>query len=160
MSQPKRKLRPSLPAEKHKGYYGNKPVKAEEGTGGVKMHAKGMQRAIKVPCVECPYRRDSAPGYLGGYTPEMYMEATFSPVSLACHKSKGFHEGEIESQRVCTGLAAFRANTGYIASLPMPNGGCAPSHAHESTQFVGHDEEVYFATPDEFIAHHGPGQAE
>jgi hypothetical protein len=155
-----KKLRPSTPGEKQKGYYGNRPVKADQGTGGVQVVRKGMQRAIKTPCVECPFRRDSAPGYLGGYTPEMYMDATFSPVSLACHKSPGFHEGEIDKQRVCTGLAAFRANTGYIASVVAPRGqiGVVPVITHESTQFVGHDEETYFATPQEFIDHHGPGQ--
>jgi hypothetical protein len=153
-----RKLRPSTPGHKQKGYYGNQPIKEAEGHGGVVTVRKGMQRAIKTPCVECPFRRDSAPGYLGGYTPEMYMEATFSPASLACHRSPGFHEGEIEKQRVCTGLAAFRANTGFIASVPHPQGGLVSSAAHESTQFVGSDAETYFASPEEFIAHHKPGQ--
>lgn len=122
---------------------------------------KGMQRAIKSPCVECPFRRDAAPGYLGGYTPEMYLDAVFSPASLACHNSHGFHTGDIEKQRLCTGLAAFRANTGWIASVTLetPLGPfTVPSAAHASTQYIGHDEEHYFATPEEFIAHHAPGQ--
>lgn len=153
-----RKLRPATPGHKQKGYYGAEPVKAASGTGGIKVVAKGMKDAIKTPCVECPFRRDSASGYLGGYTPDMYMSATFSPASLACHKSPGFHEGEIEKQRHCTGLAAFRANTGYIASVRLPGGGVSPSHAHDSTKLVGSDTEVYFATPEEFCEHHEPGQ--
>lgn len=154
------KLRPATPGEKQKGYYGNRPVKVEQGTGGIRETTKGMQRAIKVPCVECPFRRDSAPGYLGGYTPEMYMDVTFSPASLACHKSNGFHEGEIERQRVCTGIAAFRANTGHIASILTNHSGAVPTAAHESTKFVGSDTETYFATAEEFCAHHKPGQEE
>jgi len=156
-----RKLRPSTPGDKQKGYYGNQPVKAGQETPIVAV-AKGMKCAIKTPCVECPFRRDSAPGYLGGYTPEMYLKATFSPASLACHKSKGFHEGEIEEQRVCTGLAAFRANNGYIASVQTEDQHgrpvLVPTSAHESTQFVGSDTETYFETPEEFYFHHEKGQ--
>lgn len=152
------KFKPSLPGEKQKGYYGNKPVKEADGHQGIRTVKKGMQRAIKSPCVECPFRRDSAPGYLGGYTPEMYLEAVRSPASLACHKSAGFHEGKIESQRVCTGLAAFRANIGHIASVVHPQYGVVPSQAHESTQYVGCDDEHYFGNEQEFYDHHKPGQ--
>ncbi|AHC30578.1 hypothetical protein CC53_gp161 [Rhizobium phage vB_RleS_L338C] len=114
-----------------------------------------------------PFRRDSASGYLGGYTPEMYLDAVHSPASLACHRSPGFHEGDIEKQRVCTGLAAFRANIGHIASTDAMverwDGkghvwSKVPTAAHESTQFVGCDDETYFGNEQEFYDHHKPGQ--
>lgn len=149
------KIKPSRPGSKHKGYYGNKVVKKD--TGGIVMHPVGMQVAIKTPCVECPFRRDSAPGYLGGYSPNMYMDVVLSPASLACHKSEGFHEGEIEKQRHCTGLAAFRANLGWIASVDV-GGVLVPTIAHASTKIVGADQEVYFGTATEFIEHHTKGQ--
>lgn len=152
-----KKIRPSTPGHKQKGYYGSRPVKEGQETPIIPV-AKGMQRAIKTPCVECPFRRDSASGYLGGYTPEMYLDAVKSPASLACHRSKGFHEGEIEQQRLCTGLAAFRANIGHIASVLHPAYGAVPTVAHESTQFVGSDDETYFGTEQEFYDHHKPGQ--
>lgn len=154
-----KKLRPSTPGDKQKGYYGSKPLKEGQETP-IMLTPKGMQRAIKTPCVECPFRRDSASGFLGGYTPEMYLEAAISPASLACHRSPGFHEGDIEKQRVCTGLAAFRANIGYIASIEHPSGGIIPTAAHASTQFVGSDDEIYFGTEEEFYNHHKPGQSE
>jgi len=158
VNQPKPKFKPSRPAEKQRGYYGNKPVKAEQGTGGLATAPEPMKPACATPCVECPLRRDSAPGYLGGYTPEMYVEVLHSPASLACHSSPGFHEGDIGRQRHCTGVAAYRANVGYIASVPVPGLGLIPTAAHESTQLIGHDEENYFASAAEFVAHHKPGQ--
>lgn len=152
-----RKIRPSKTAEEQKGYYGNKPIK--EGKGGNLVSTdKSMKLASKSPCRECPFRRDSVPGYLGGYTPEMYLDAVKSPASLACHCSPGFHEGEIERQRVCTGLAAFRANIGHIASILHPVYGAVPAEAHKSTQHVGSDDETYFGTEREFYDHHKPGQ--
>lgn len=151
-----KKLRPSTPGEKQKGYYGNRPIKEGQETPIITVK-KGMQRAIKTPCVECPFRRDSASGYLGGYTPEMYLDAVKSPASLACHKSPGFHEGDIEKQRVCTGLAAFRANIGHVAAVDTPYGRI-PTAAHESTQYVGCDDETYFGNEKEFYDHHKPGQ--
>lgn len=137
-----------------KGYYGNQPIKAEMGTGGLHLSPAQMQDPLPVPCVECPLRRDSAPGYLGGYTPEMYVEVLHSPASLACHCSPGFHEGDIGRQRHCTGVAAYRANVGHIAQV---NG--IPTGAHDATRKIGADPDTYFNSPAEFCDHHKPGQA-
>lgn len=119
--------------------------------------AEPMKPAVKLPCVECPLRRDSAPGYLGGYTPEMYLEVMFSPASIACHSSPGFHEGEVGKQHHCTGVAAFRANVGWIASVEH-NGVMMPTYAHQSTREIGSDTEHYFASAQEFYDHHKKGQ--
>jgi hypothetical protein len=146
-----RHIRPAT--QEPKGYYGNKPVKAEQGTGGIHIAPARMQDPLPVPCVECPLRRDSAPGYLGGYTPEMYVEVLHSPASLACHSSPGFHEGDIGRQRHCTGVAAYRANVGHIAQV---NG--IQTAAHNATRQIGTDTETYFASAAEFCAHHKPGQ--
>jgi hypothetical protein len=153
------KFKPSVPGEKHKGYYGNKPIKKDEGTGGVIATRRGMQEALPSPCVECPLRRDSAPGYLGGYTPEMYIEVLHSPASLACHRSQGFHEGVIETQRHCTGVAAYRANVGHVCMAHTP-AGIIVTNAHDSTVLIGEDHEHYFSSPEEFVEHHRKGQTE
>lgn len=138
---------------KSQGYYGNKPIKAAEGIGGLKITDRHMQDPLRTPCNECPLRRDSKAGYLGGYTPEMYIEVLHGPASLACHSSKGFHEGILETQRHCTGVAAFRANVGHVC------------HAHGFTtmaqhavEVIGPDPETYFATDAEFVEHHRKGQ--
>lgn len=130
----------------------------KEDTGGVLATPRRMQRAIKTPCAECPLRRDSVPGYLGGYSPEMYLEVLHGPASLACHSSPGFHEGVIETQRVCTGVAAYRANVGHVCIANVPGHGPVVTAAQESTDFIGPDAEHYFASPEEFYNHHKPGQ--
>jgi len=134
--------------------FGTSTEKAKQGNGGLRVIKHGMQRADKSPCKECPLRRSSTPGYLGGYTPEMYVEVMKSPASIACHMSPGFYEGDIPRQRHCTGIAAFRANTGHIAAM---NG--RPTHAHESTEYVGSNADEFFANEQEFIEHHAKGQA-
>lgn len=126
----------------------NRHVKTDE-TQMILPAGKGMKVARKTPCAECPLRRDSIPGYLGGWSPEMYLRALHSDVSLACHSSKGFHERVLETQHVCTGVAAYRANTGHVCF----------STAHDSTVAIGEDREHYFATPREFYDHHKPAQS-
>jgi hypothetical protein len=144
--------KPLRPAKTPDDFYKNRHEKTDN--GGIKVVEKGMKHAIKTPCAECPFRRDAAPGYLGGYSPEMYMDIVFSPASIACHLSKGFGDiNRIDEQRHCTGVSAFRANTGYIANIHG-----YPTAAHDSTQIVGHNEEVFFASPQEFCDHHGPAQ--
>jgi len=135
-----------------KGEYSNTNSKEKDGTGGLKLTREHMKPAVPVPCRECPLRRDAVPGYLGGYTPEMYVEVLHSPASLACHSSPGFHEGQIGRQNHCTGVAAYRANVGHICQV---NG--VPTTAHESTQLIGSDPR-YFESPEEFVAYHKPHQ--
>lgn len=142
-----------------KGVYHDRHSKFDMGGIRTIEAGAGMKLAKERSCKECPFRRDSEPGFLGGYSPEMYVEAVLSPASLACHCSPGFHERVIETQLHCTGLAAFRANIGHICSVPHPELPLlVPTEAHKSTQVVGHDEEQYFATIDEFVEHHRKGQ--
>lgn len=102
--------------------------------------------ARKDPCRECPLRRDSAAGYLGGYSVENYLHILHGDADIACHMSPGFHERDLSQQRSCTGVAAYRANVAKIPRGP---------HAAESVRLVGPDRERFFATPAEFAAHHG-----
>jgi hypothetical protein len=140
------------PSRIHKGEYSNAHSKKD--TGGLALTDKSMKPPVKVPCVECPLRRDSAKGYLGGYSPEMYLDILHSPASIACHSSKGFHTREIEKQSFCTGVAAYRANVGHIASVQLENGFRIPTEAHNATKIIGSDPETFFATPEEFFWHH------
>jgi hypothetical protein len=153
MATSKRPLRPAKTGEEHAGYYGSAPVKAEQGTGGLALSARPMGLPAPTPCRECPLRRDSAPGYLGGYTPEMYLKVMHGPASIACHSSPGFHEGDVGRQRHCTGVAAYRANVGHICQVIGHTTG-----AQSATEAIGPDRDTYFATPEEFTAHHAPGQ--
>src|ERR1019366_7196985 len=64
----------------------------------------------KTCCNQCPLRRDSTPGYLGGYTAEEYITILHGDADIACHMSKGFKERALEEQRSCTGVAIYRRN--------------------------------------------------
>lgn len=127
--------------------------------GGVHVSLVSMTPAAGVPCVECPLRRDSTPGYLGGYSPELYLEAMRSGASLACHMTPGFKANDIARQRHCTGVAAFRANTGIVAMYDAQF-----TQAHESTRFVAslptaaRTLGAVFDSEDSFMEHHRPGQ--
>lgn len=139
------------PARASTDPFGNRPAKTD--SGGIKLVRVGMKLAAKAPCAECPLRRDSVAGYLGGYSPAMYIDVLHGPASLACHSSKGFNTPDISEQRHCTGVAAFRANVGHVAAI---NGHETASHL--STLAIGEDRETYFATDAEFVAHHSKGQ--
>ena len=142
-------MKPSRPS---KGYYGKKPVKEAEGVGGYRLVAEPMQLPHPEPCVECPLRRDAQPGYLGGYTPEMYVQVLHSPALIACHNSPGFHTGEVGKQRQCTGVCAYRANSA------VPIAECYKA-AVAGVEAIGKDDR-FFAQPGEFIAYHKDAQRE
>jgi hypothetical protein len=98
----------------------------------------------KIACFECPLRRKSTPGYLGGYTTEQYLDILHGIADIACHQSPGFPENHAET-RSCTGVAKYRANVG-ITRLAH-NAAAAVAH-------VGPDREEVFASPEEFFKHH------
>ena len=134
--------------------HGNRHTK--ETTGGIVASRVPMKPCKPVLCIECPLRRDAAPGYLGGYTPEMYLDAMHSPASIACHMSPGFQDRDVSRQHHCTGVAAYRANVGHIAQV-----GGVPTHAHLSTQIAGQAPDVpenVFSSPEEFVSYHMPHQ--
>lgn len=146
--------KPIKPSRTPRCEHGNAHTKPD--MGGIHATPRHMQSANNHLCVECPLRRDAKPGYLGGYSPEMYLEALHSGASIACHMSPGFREGVLETQRHCTGVAAYRANVGVVA---MVEGHI--TRAHESTRIVGDADKVtfyVFDSPESFYAHHKPGQ--
>lgn len=98
-------------------------------------------------CAECPLRRDSEPGALGGWTVMMYLDGLYGIADFACHTSKGFMPGRREEMRSCTGVANFRCNTGIAKLLPRGNAKRAADHA-------GPDTIDVFKTPREFARHH------
>lgn len=96
--------------------------------------------AIKSPCSECPWRRESWAGYLGPLTAEQWIALAQSDFPIMCHKTieeSDNYEGTFQ----CAGAATFRAN---IAKSPRrPDVVTGPV-----------DRENVFASPQEFIEHH------
>jgi len=102
----------------------------------------------KTTCNECPLRRDSTSGVLGGWTPEMYVEGLVGPADFACHMSKGFLPKDHEATRSCTGVANFRCNSGIARTL-LPRG-----NALDACVAAGPDHVQVFSTLREFYDHH------
>ncbi len=114
----------------------------------------------KVPCVECPLRRDANPGALGGWTPTMYLTALHGPADIACHLSKGFGS-DLSKQRSCAGVAAYRASLNVTSAHPL-------SHARAASDYVrglgaGGDRralDMCFDSPNAFMLHHAVPEGE
>ena len=63
--------------------------------------APATQQLTKA-CSDCPLRRDSLNGWLGGNTPEQYARLCHSDMVVECHVHAGSR---------CAGLAIYRRNT-------------------------------------------------
>lgn len=87
------------------------------------------------PCSDCPWRRDSLNGWLGGHTAEEFVDIARSDFPYPCHTIKN---------QQCAGMAIYRRNT---LKAPRP-----PAIMLEK------DKETVFATPMEFTAHHTLGK--
>lgn len=71
-----------------------------------KLIAKGeaapTKKQLTKACSDCPLRRDSLRGWLGGSTPEEYARLCHSDAVVECHVHAGSR---------CAGLAIYRKNT-------------------------------------------------
>lgn len=84
------------------------------------------------PCHDCPWRRDSLPGWLGGASVEEWTGAARGDEMIQCHV--------IRNQQ-CAGAAIFRKN---IAKLPRD----------QDCLMLPADREKVFASPGQFTEHH------
>lgn len=100
----------------------------------------------KVPCAECPWRKASAPGWLGGYTAEDYADDVQSNLLPSCHLRD--HGPETPETALCVGSAHTSAN-----ACIMPYGDAQ----REAVAQVGQNADC-FRNPGEFYAHHTDGQ--
>lgn len=62
----------------------------------------------KKPCRECPFRKRSAPGYLGGFSAEETIMAADSDVDFVCHMTRGTNKA---TYRSCAGRLLYAAKT-------------------------------------------------
>lgn len=61
----------------------------------------------QAPCKECPYRKDSAKGWLGDNSLDTYAEPITSDIEIPCHKTMS----DDKQMRYCAGLASVRVNS-------------------------------------------------
>ena len=104
-----------------------------------------MQTNQTKPCRECPFRRASAPGYVGSTTPEQFMDTVMQDYSMPCHLTVDYEnenwEDDLDLSEQCAGAAIFFAN---ICKL-----------SRDKTRMrLSRDTELVFSSPQEFLAHH------
>lgn len=100
------------------------------------------------PCAECPWRKTSAPGWLGASTPLQFLAQAESGIKMPCHCAVDYERADWESAAAaaprCAGHAAYLKNR------------CKrPSNAElaDFADSVGRNSEV-FTRPEEFVEHH------
>jgi hypothetical protein len=98
------------------------------------------QPAVNSPCMDCPWRRDSSPGWLGPYTAQEWIEMAHSDVPIACHRTIATPESGWDGALQCAGSASFRAN---VAKSPRD-----PRVAQQPPR------DDVFQSNAEFIDHH------
>lgn len=88
----------------------------------------------QTPCSDCPFRRDSVMGWLGGYEAQEFVRLGHNDQLYNCHT--------IINQQ-CAGLAVFRANVIKRCDPPLLR--------------LPADRIKVFGWDDEFLAHHEGG---
>lgn len=91
------------------------------------------------PCSDCPFARKSLAGWLGRLSPQAWMQIIFGDGRVDCHT-------RVPMQ--CAGSAIFRAN---ICKVPRDQ---------TVLQDLKVDTIRVFATPEEFISHHGKSRSQ
>lgn len=91
------------------------------------------------PCSDCPWRRDSLPGWLGEMTADAWLECAHGESIVQCHT--------VSNPAIqCAGLAIYRRN---VAKLPRP-----PSLILEA------DRVAVFASRTQFKEHHAQKESD
>lgn len=119
---------------------------------------------FKKPCNDCPFRRKSLRGWLGGHPPEWFVEsaladqAVYSPGDVdpyggglaPCHETVDYTnpnwiEEELDGAAACAGSLIFARN---LSKSPRN------AKRADAVRAVTADRENVFAAPQEFIDHH------
>lgn len=95
--------------------------------------AKPAKKQHHVPCGDCPFSRNSMPGWLGGNTPEGFVAFAQGEGIYNCHSFIGPQ---------CAGMAIFRSN---ICKSPRDS----------RVLVLPANRTKVFGWPTEFIDHHG-----
>lgn len=97
---------------------------------------------LKKPCKECPYRKQSLPGYFGGNPPETYLIPLLQDIPVVCHKSMG----EDVKSLPCCGWILARLKSGKLA-----RGGRI---AYLEAKYKDNPNQAEVLTSWEFVKHH------
>ena len=110
-------------------------------------HAPKAQASAKqhsVPCRECPFRRKSAPGWLGASQPGEFLQLADSAHRTPCHMHVDYESStwqrDAQAAPQCVGRSVFAANR-----CKRMEGGLLKADP---------DRDAVFSRPHEFVAHH------
>lgn len=99
---------------------------------------------VGTPCRECPWRRNSAPGWLGNHSAGDFLALSEQGAHLPCHLHVDYEqegwEDDASKAPQCAGHAIFLANR---CKRPVGN-----------QQAAQPDHKAVFTRPHEFVAHH------
>lgn len=110
-----------------------------------------MKLRHKKPCNECPFRRVSPAGWLGGYEPEEFTsQIQFDGPPLPCHKT--IRQDETNDYAALPDYVSMCAG----ALIHMKNSCKAPYHEQygDALSKIEADPENVFNWPHEFLNHH------
>lgn len=93
------------------------------------------------PCRECPWRRESAPGWLGGHPAKEFVSAVFADEPVACHLTVKEDGAPSNTEAYCAGALIFARNI------------CKKSRDRGRPELPRNFVDV-FSTPKEFLEHH------
>ena len=97
-----------------------------------------MRLHHRTPCKECPWRKDSLKGYLGGWPVETYADAVAAGEVPACHLHD--HGPETDATPFCAGALACMANQ----ALQPPEFHKGQQGAKEARDTVGKLDIVFW----------------
>jgi hypothetical protein len=100
------------------------------------------------PCKECPWRKNSAPGWLGASTPEQFIAQAEAGIKMPCHCAVNYERADWKEQSEtaprCAGHAIYLRNR---CKMPIEPGLAAFVRTVEPSPAV-------FTRPEQFLSHH------
>lgn len=101
------------------------------------------------PCAECPWRKTSAPGWLGASTPEQFLAQAEAEIKMPCHCAVDYERPDWEEQSEvaprCAGHAIYLRNR---CKMPVEPG------LAEFVRAVAQDYGSVFGNGQQFLEHH------
>lgn len=117
-----------------------------------------MKDNLKKPCADCPWRRNSRPGWLGQSTAKEFVYRADRQSPMECHKTVDYSDPNwkesidaADEVSFCRGAAEYLANT---YSRPRNPEWCAAVDRAAQEKPTRDGYPNIFAWTDEFLAHH------
>lgn len=103
-----------------------------------------MYKNLKNPCQECPFRKNSLPGWLGADDPQNFMNTVMADVEMPCHLTidydSEFWEEDLQEAEQCAGAAIFFSNISKLS--------------RDRNRLILSKNANVFASVKEFFVHH------